>query len=288
MHDHGPESRLRISIEDIYDAMGPLYFRRAYRMTYESFCDLHEKLKDGIAEAVRNARRPPSPAVNQQANRQRSSGTPPPIPNGSRIETSVRLGCALRYFAGGCPYDIMVKYGISHTEVIDSAWFVTEAINTYKAFYIQYPSDHREQYKMAAAWKAVSSVDFDCCAGAIDGVLIWIHQPTESDADVSGPGRKKFFCARKNKYGINCQAVCDSRGRILDISMGYGGLSSDCVAFEASQLWNSLEDGLLAPGLVLFGDNAYLNTKYLATPYPGVSTGSKDDYNFYHSQVSDW
>lgn len=68
--------------------------------------------------------------------------------------------------------------------------------------------------------------------------------------------------------------------------MEYGGSSSDCIAFEASQLWNALEDGLLAPGLVLFGDNAYLNTNYLATPYPGVSSGCKDDYNFFHSQVS--
>ena len=51
-----------------------------------------------------------------------------------------------------------------------------------------------------------------------------------------------------------------------------------------------LEDGLLADGLVIFGDNAYLNTKYMATPYPNIAghdkEKSKDNYNFYHSQVS--
>ena len=31
---------------------------------------------------------------------------PPPIPNGP-ISTKVRLAVALRYFAGGLPYDIM-------------------------------------------------------------------------------------------------------------------------------------------------------------------------------------
>ena len=40
---------------------------------------------------------------------------------------------------------------------------------------------------------------------------------------------------------------------------------------------------------VLFGDNAYLNTSYMATPFPNVSGNpqmkSKDNYNFYHSQL---
>jgi DDE superfamily endonuclease len=50
-------------------------------------------------------------------------------------------------------------------------------------------------------------------------------------------------------------------------------------------LFSRLENGLLAPGLCLFGDNAYLNSIFMATPCSGVSGGSKDAYNFYHSQV---
>ncbi len=42
-------------------------------------------------------------------------------------------------------------------------------------------------------------------------------------------------------------------------------------------------------GKVLFGDNAYLNTMYMATPYTNVSGNeehvTKDDYNFFHSQL---
>ena len=79
--------------------------------------------------------------------------------------------------------------------------------------------------------------------------------------------------------------MSDKRGRFLDISIKYGGSSADCMAFKASDLCCRLEAGLLAPGLVLFGDNANLNSPYLATPYPNVSGGSKDNYNFYHSQV---
>ena len=65
-----------------------------------------------------------------------------------------------------------------------------------------------------------------------------------------------------------------------------GGSSADCLAFEASDLYRRLEGGLLTDGLVIFGDNAYLNSTFLATPYPNVSGGSKDNYNYYHSQVS--
>jgi hypothetical protein len=50
-------------------------------------------------------------------------------------------------------------------------------------------------------------------------------------------------------------------------------------------LFHKLEDGILAPGLCLFGNNAYLNTPYMATPYAAVSGGMKDSYNFYHSQL---
>jgi hypothetical protein len=43
----------------------------------------------------------------------------PPVRNGP-VSTSVRLGCALRYFAGGSPYDIMAKYELSHASVYES------------------------------------------------------------------------------------------------------------------------------------------------------------------------
>jgi hypothetical protein len=32
------------------------------------------------------------------------------------------------------------------------------------------------------------------------------------------------------------------------------------------------------------GDNAYLNSKFMVTPFPNVSSKSKDDFNFFHSQ----
>ena len=74
-------------------------------------------------------------------------------------------------------------------------------------------------------------------------------------------------------------------GRILDISIGSGGASLDCLVYEGSSLFCHLENGLLKPGLCLFGDNAYINTQYMATPYKNIALGPKDTCNFYHSQL---
>jgi hypothetical protein len=156
-------------------------------MTYTSFCTLHELLRDGIEEAIAAKR---GLCTNTNPNYQFRC---PPVPNGERIPARTRLGCALRYFAGGLPYDLMVKFGISHTKVLDSVWFVVEAINKHERFFIEYPADHNKQKQIADAFCNASAVDFSSCAGAIDGILIWISKPSEEDAANCGFGRKKFF-----------------------------------------------------------------------------------------------
>jgi hypothetical protein len=114
------------------------------------------------------------------------------------------------------------------------------------------------------------------------------------EATSAGIGQGKFLCSGKHKFGLNCQAVSDCCGCILDIFIKYGRSSSDLLAFEASDLFHPLENGLMKkdhnkPRFVLFGDNAYLNTSYIATPFPTVSSNqeqrSKDNYTFYHSQL---
>jgi DDE superfamily endonuclease len=258
--------RNRRSVKDIYKQLGKVYFQRAYRMKYSTFRRLAAALRPYIISVSGK------------------KGTTRYIPNGP-ISPDVRLACAIRWFAGGSPYDIMTTYGIGHTDTINSCWYVVDAINRHPSFTIQYPDDHNTQLSIARGFAEGSSAGFQCCAGAIDGILIWIHKPSKKDCLEVGCDSGKFMCARKKKFGLNCQAVCDVRGRILDISIMYPGSTSDCLAFEGMSLFQKLEEGILAPGLCIFGDNAYLNTPFMATPYPGVSGGTKDAYNFYHSQL---
>ena len=188
----------------------------------------------------------------------------------------------------------MVSYGISYSEVLKSVWITVEAVNKCPTFTISYPDSLEEQKRIAAEFQAASTPGITNCAGAIDGILIWILKPSLKESEIAGVGQKKFLCGRKHKFGLNCQAVADCRGRILDISIKYGGSSSDCLAFEASELHTRLKNGLMKqdgdkPRFVLFGDNAYLNTSYMATPFTNVSGDpnrvSEDAYNFYHSQL---
>jgi hypothetical protein len=238
-------------------------------MKYDLFKKLARKLHHGIREA----------------SGKKEENKPRHIPNGP-ISSSVCLACALRYFAGGSPYNIMTTVQIGFIKTINSIWYVVDAINSNKDFNLSYPTNHDEQHAIAEGFRKVSGAGFNCCAGAIDGILIWTHKPHEKDCLIVGCNSGKFLCGRKHKFGMNCQAVCNVHGKFLEMSILYPGATSDCLAFEGMSFYNKLENGVLAPGLCLFGDNAYINASFMATPFSGgISGGSKDGYNFYLSQL---
>jgi hypothetical protein len=89
-------ARTRRSVEDIYNELGPMYFRRAYRMQYSTFKALADELHPYIVLAC-----------GQKGGPKRF------IPNGP-ITPDVRLACAIRWFSGGSAYDLMTTYGIGH------------------------------------------------------------------------------------------------------------------------------------------------------------------------------
>ena len=87
-------------------------------MWYESFWLLNDKLADGIEEARLKQR-----GYEKKGGRDGGMYSLPPVPNGP-ITTSAQLACALQYFAGGNPYDLMGKYGVSPSEVMQSVWML--------------------------------------------------------------------------------------------------------------------------------------------------------------------
>ncbi|KAL3783553.1 hypothetical protein HJC23_008184 [Cyclotella cryptica] len=143
-------------------------------------------------------------------------------------------------------------------------------------FNIFYPESLEAQRRIAARYEKSSTPKINNCAGAIDGILIWTTKPSLAEAKSSGIDQKKYLCGRKHKFEFNCQAVSDAQGRFLDVSIIYGGSTSDCLAFEGSDLYKRCTQGLMKQDFgklpfVLFGDNAYLNSSFMATPYPNVS-----------------
>ena len=83
--------RRRGHIETIISETGDYYFRRMYRMNQDMFKGIVRLLSPGL-----------------------SKGTRWVGPNG-RIPKDLRVSAALRYFAGGSPYDIALTHGISHS-----------------------------------------------------------------------------------------------------------------------------------------------------------------------------
>lgn len=209
-------------------------------------------------------------------------------PNGP-ITHALRLSMALRYFAGGDPLDICERHLVGEGEVLRSVWLIVDALHKVDAFKIVFPTSHSDQLVIADGFKAKLSIGIDNCVGAIDGILIWTHKPSNAFLEEFGVGPAKFFCGRKGKFGLNMQAVCDANGRFLDVYIGCPGAASDYYSFSDSPLKKKLEnEGFLYPGLCLFGDNAYLNTPYMLTGFRNVSKQSdifKDAFNFYQSQV---
>ena len=261
--------RRRRSVGSLFRELGPYNTRRAYRMTEESFWELHRmiypKMKYNIV--------PPSSSTKTFRNGARNG----------LIPSATRLSCAIRYFAGGSVYDIALAHGVSVRSVFISVWRVVDAVNNTPAFDIIFP-DHREQENISQRFKKKSKAGFDCVVGCIDGMLLWIEQPTKADCEITGVGPKKFFCGRKKKFGLNMQATVDDKRRFIDIDISHPGASSDYLVFAVSNLKRRLESDLLVAGKVIFGDNAYINTQFMVTPYKSP-TELQDNYNFYHSQL---
>jgi len=241
--------RTRRPVRDIYKELGKTYFRRAYRMNYSTFCKLYKLL----APRLKILRA--------------DKTTFQHIPNG-RIHSSVILACAIRQFAGGTCYDLATSYGVSTSKALESVNLVIDAINTTKELTIQFPTDHQEQLKIAKGFEAKSTPRFSVCVGALDGMLVWMEKPTDKECEEAKCDTKKFHCIRKSKFGLNLQGVCDVKGRYLDVTIGHPGSTSDYLAFVTSKLHAKLETpGFLAPGLVLYGDNAYVCNDCVVTPF---------------------
>ena len=146
--------RIRVPVAEVMRQLRPLGFRRAYRMTYESFLVLSEMLRDGITKRTACGLNREMPVQTQRV----------PAPNGV-IPPSIRLAAALRVSAGGKAYDIATTFGIGVTSVQDSVWRVVDAIAEHPDLHFEFPACHNAQRKIAKEFQQCSMADFGCCVG---------------------------------------------------------------------------------------------------------------------------
>ena len=160
----------------VYNELGSIYVQKAYRMSYGTFRDLALQVRPGIVLA--------------SCKKQDSKNDLPNDP----ILPEFRLACALQWFAGGSVYDIMMTDGISHTDTLNSCWYVVDGVKSDRCFEIVFPDDPDLQKRIAEGFSQASTANVGCYARAIDGILIGTNKPSMKDCLDVGCSSGKIFC----------------------------------------------------------------------------------------------
>ena len=107
--------RKRKSVSDIFSELGPYYARRAYRMDEVQFWKLYNIIYKTYPRANKKRKR---------------DGRDKTTHVNGRIHLSLRLSIAVRFFAGGSPYDLMLTHGVGYNDVYHSIWQIVDAVNS--------------------------------------------------------------------------------------------------------------------------------------------------------------
>jgi hypothetical protein len=239
-------------VQSIFAELGKGYMRRAYRMDENSFWKLYELLEGQMKEIAAMMARKKRQCKKKKCRRKQKRVSEKKGAVNGVIALSLWLSAAICYFVGGDPYDITLSHGMSHTEIYNSMWIVVEAVNRCDHLSFSFPKDHEEQRWITAGFMAKSKANFNLYCGCINGMLLWLNKPSESDCDTADVGSGKFFCGWKKKYGLCLQGVCDMERRFLDVCVAHPAATSNYLAFCTSNLKHKLEKpNFLAEGLLL-------------------------------------
>ncbi|KAJ8915253.1 hypothetical protein NQ315_014760 [Exocentrus adspersus] len=99
--------------------------------------------------------------------------------------------------------------------------------------------------------------------GAIDCTHLSIVSPSRN-----GPNPRLIFLNRKNFFSLNCQIICDSNLKILNLNARFPGSVHDAAIWSLSDVRLLLKRKYQAGGrdFLLLGDSAYPLRPYLMTP----------------------
>ena len=136
-----------------------------------------------------------------------------------------------------------------------------DAINTTESLACHFPN-HEEQASIARGFYRRSGAGFSKVIGAIDGLIIGTLMPCLKYSRMLNCGQTNFRCHRKDKYGLNLQAICDHRLKFFWVELKWPAATSDYMAWVTSELCGLLEDNVvtkkIAEGFTFVADNAYV------------------------------
>ncbi|MGH7974447.1 MAG: transposase family protein [bacterium] len=120
---------------------------------------------------------------------------------------------------------------------------------------------------------------FSGCVGAIDGLCVKIRKPRLSETKFPAQ-----YMNRKGFFAYNVQAIADADYIFRHVSIETSGSTHDWTAWQHSGLFRELEERGLPGNFWIAGDDAYVCSEYLLTPFPGRNLGRKKDvFNYFQS-----
>jgi hypothetical protein len=199
------------------------------------------------------------------------------------IYPEIIVGIGLRYLAGGSHEDIREVYGVSVSGFYYCRNRFFKAVMASDALKIRLPEGPKEWEAVRVKFHGKSEEGIvRGCVGAIDGFF----QPTKCPNVKETNGNvRAYFSGHYARYGLNCQAVCDSDLRFLFFGVMGPGNKSDQIAYELTGLQAIFE--LLPIGLFIAADAAYIVTEHVLIPFVGSQRQdrTKDAFNFFLSQL---
>ena len=224
---------------------GPQAFLRMYRLQPQTFTKLCSILDPFLRKDVVKA-----------CNRSGSNKGP--------ITTEIALHCLLRWLGGGSYLDIRISVGISIPSFYRVLHLCMDAILLCDEFEISFPSTETDLQAAADGFKSISSHGIiDGCVGCLDGILLKIQTPTSKEVG----NVKSFFSGHYQTYGINVQAACDFHCCFISVCIAAPGGANDIAAFRKTPLYTIINK--LPIGKYIIGDNAYICSENLLTPFSG-------------------
>jgi hypothetical protein len=213
---------------------------------------------------------------NERKSRQSTSGNEP-------VAAELVVATGLRYLGGASYNDLVDIVGVSNTHTKAIVRKFLYAVLNCKDLALKLPSTPEELQQASMEWQSISKAEgcFDGVVGAIDGWLCRTITPSKQDV----PNPVDYFSGHYQCYGINVQAICDSKSRFIYVAVAAPGRTNDNRTLlrltELQQWFVALPDQYF-----LVGDNAYANNKILI-PFSGQQKQdeSKRTYNFYLSQI---
>jgi len=131
------------------------------------------------------------------------------------------LATGLRWLAGGSYADIKNVYEFSRSSYYRLRTTFLDAILGCEALEIRFPETAEELEDVRKRFTAKSSHNvMQGCVGALDGLLARIKCPGVKESE--GYPRA-YHSGHYNDYGLNVQAICDSRLRFLFFAVAAPG-----------------------------------------------------------------